>query len=138
MKKEKGMLLKLSKDPLKLFDDIWSGAQLPSAPAFKVDISEDEKGFHIDAELPGITKENIALNIEDDVLTIRAERKQETEETTKNYHRVERTSGSFSRSFNLGEMIDQENINADFNNGILHVILPKASPVKKTKEISIN
>ncbi len=132
------MLLKLSKDPLKLFDDIWSGAQMPSAPAFKVDISEDESAFYIDAELPGIMKENIALNIEDDVLTVNAERKQETEETKKNYHRVERSSGSFSRSFNLGEAIDQENINADFNQGILRVTLPKALPVRKKKEISIN
>ncbi len=135
---EVNMLLKLSKDPLKLFDDIWSGAQMPSAPAFKVDISEDEVAFYIDSELAGITKENITLNIEDDVLTISAERKQETEETRKNYHRVERSSGNFSRSFNLGEVIDQENINADFNNGILRVTLPKALPVRKKKEISIN
>ncbi len=132
------MLLKLSKDPLKLFDDIWSGAQMPSASAFKVDISEDEAAFHIDAELPGIEKENIGLNIEDDVLTIKAERKQESEEVKKNYHRVERAYGSFSRSFNLGEAINQENINADFNNGILHVTLPKAQTVSKKKDITIN
>ncbi len=137
-KKEKIMLVKLSKDPLKLFDDIWSGAQMPTTPAFKVDISEDEKAFHIDAELPGITKENIALNIEDDMLTIKAERKQETEETRKNYHRIERAYGSFSRSFNLGEIIDREHITADFDNGVLHVSLPKAVPVKKTKEIAIS
>ncbi len=132
------MLVQLSKDPLKLFDDIWSGAQHPSAPAFKVDISEDESGFHVDAELPGIAKENIALHIEDDVLTIKAERTLEAEESKKNYHRVERSSGSFSRSFNLGEMISQENISAEFTNGVLHVTLPKAAPVKKKKEISIS
>ena len=132
------MLLKLSKDPLKLFDDIWSGAHMPSIPAFKVDISEDEAAFYIDAELPGIMKEDVALTIEDDMLTINAERRPETEETKKNYHRVERSSGNFSRSFNLGEAIDQENINADFNNGILRVTLPKALPVRKKKEISIN
>ena len=131
------MLLKLSKDPLNLFDDIWSGAQMPSAPAFRVDISEDDKAFYIDAELPGLTKEQISLIIEDDMLTIKAERKQETDETKKDYHRVERMSGSFSRSFNLGEVIDQNTIQADFENGILRVILPKAAPVKKTKEILI-
>jgi HSP20 family protein len=132
------MLVQLSKDPLRLFDDIWSGSQQPSAPAFKVDISEDETGFHIDAELAGIAKENITLNIDDDVLTIKAERKLETEESKKNYHRIERSSGSFSRSFNLGEVIDQEGICADFKNGILHVTLPKATAVKKKKEISIS
>ncbi|ACD89842.1 heat shock protein Hsp20 [Chlorobium limicola DSM 245] len=133
------MLVKLAKDPMRLFDDIWSGTQMPStnAPAFKVDISEDETAFHIDAELPGLEKEQIALNIEDDVLTIKAERKQESEEKKKDYHRIERSYGSFSRSFNLGEMIDQDNIGADFENGVLHVTLPKAAPVKKTKEISI-
>jgi len=131
------MLLKLSKDPLNLFDDIWSGAQMPSAPAFRVDISEDDKAFYIDAELPGLTKEQISLIIEDDMLTIKAERKQETDETKKDYHRVERMSGSFSRSFNLGEVIDQNTIQADFENGILSIILPKAAPVKKTKEIVI-
>ncbi len=131
------MLVKLSKDPLKMFDDIWEGTQLPSAPAFKVDISEDENAFHIEAEMPGLKKEDIALGIEEDVLTIRGERKQKTEEQDKNYHRIERTYGSFSRSFNLGEMIDQENIDASFENGILHVHLPKAQQVRKNKEIEI-
>lgn len=132
------MLMKIAKDPMRLFDDIWSGAQMPAAPSFKVDISEDEHAFHLDAELPGLDKENIALNIEDDVLTIKAERSQNEEQKKKDYHRIERTYGSFSRSFNIGEMIDQENICATFDSGVLHVILPKMQPVKKTKEISIS
>jgi HSP20 family protein len=132
------MLVQLSKDPLRLFDDIRSSAKTPSMPAFNVDISEDETGFHIDAELPGIAKEEIALNVEDDVLTIKAERKQSAEENKKDYLRIERTYGSLLRKFNLGETIDQENINAGFDNGILHVTLPKAQMTKKTKEISIN
>jgi len=132
------MLVKLSKDPMRLFDDIWSGSQLPAAPAFKVDIAEDETAFHIEAELPGIVKEQIGLNIEDDVLTIKAERKQASEVSQKDYHRIERSYGTFSRSFNLGEIIDQDNIQADFDGGVLHVTLPKARPAGKTKEISIN
>ncbi len=132
------MLINLSKDSLKLFDDIYSCAKTASAPVFNVDISEDESGFHIDAELPGIEKKQIALNIEDDVLTIKAEREQKSKESKKNYHRVERAYGSLARSFNLGESIDQEKINADFTNGILHVTLPKAILKTRTKEISIN
>jgi HSP20 family protein len=132
------MLMKIAKDPMRLFDDIWSGTQMAAAPAFKVDISEDEHAFHLDAELPGISKEQIALNIEDNVLTIKAERVQLDEQKKKDYHRIERTYGGFSRSFNIGELIDQENIGASFDNGVLHVTLPKAQPVKKTKEISIN
>lgn len=132
------MLMKIAKDPMRLFDDIWSGAQMAAAPSFKVDISEDEHAFHLDAELPGVSKDNISLNIEDDVLTIKAERSQLDEEKKKDYHRIERTYGGFSRSFNIGELIDQENIGASFDNGVLHVSLPKAQPVRKTKEISIS
>ncbi|RXK85006.1 Hsp20/alpha crystallin family protein [Chlorobaculum sp. 24CR] len=132
------MLMKIAKDPMRLFDDIWSGNQMPAAPSFKVDISEDEHAYHLDAELPGIAKERIALNIEDDVLTIKAERTHEEEQKKKDYHRVERTYGSFSRSFNIGEIIDQENIGATYDNGVLHVTLPKTQPVRKTKEISIS
>lgn len=131
------MLVKLSKDPLKMFDDIWEGTQLPATSAFKVDISEDEDAFYIEAEMPGLKKEDISLGVEEDVLTIKGERKKETEEQGKNYHRVERNYGSFSRSFNLGELIDRENIEASFENGVLHVSLPKAQQVRKTKEITI-
>ncbi|MCG8375634.1 MAG: Hsp20/alpha crystallin family protein [Chlorobiales bacterium] len=131
------MLVKLSKDPLKMFDDIWDRTQTPSAPAFKVDISEDEGAFYLEAEMPGVNKEDIALGVEEDVLTIKGDRKQESEEQRKDYHRIERTYGSFSRSFNLGEMIDQEAIEATYDNGVLHVRLPKAQQVRKTKEIAI-
>lgn len=131
------MLLQLSKDPMKLFDDIIEGSQMPSLPSFKVDISEDESAFHLDAEMPGVSREDISVGIEDDVLTIKGERKKESEEQKKNYHRIERTYGCFSRSFNLGDMIDQEAIQASFEQGVLHLVLPKAQPVKKTKEIDI-
>jgi len=132
------MLVQLSKDPVKRFNDIYSGVKTSSTPAFNVDISEDATGFHIEAELPGIDKKQIALKVEDDILTIKAERKQETEENNKGYLRIERTYGSLQRQFNLGESIDQENINADYHNGILHVTLPKAQQTNKTKTISIN
>ncbi|RNA66514.1 Hsp20/alpha crystallin family protein [Prosthecochloris sp. ZM_2] len=132
------MLVKLSKDPLKLFDDIWEQSQLPSAPAFKVDITEDSEAFHIEAELPGLKKENITLGVEDDVLIIKAENQKEQEEHEKNYHRIERSYGSYSRSFNLGEMINQDQIGASYDNGILTVTLPKAQEVKKSKEIAIS
>ncbi|MEI7788035.1 MAG: Hsp20/alpha crystallin family protein [Chlorobiaceae bacterium] len=132
------MLVKLSQDPLRLFDNIRTSAKTPAMPAFNVDIFEDETGFHIDAELPGVAKEEIALNVEDDVLTIKAERKKSSEENKKDYLRIERTYGSLQRKFSLGETIDQDHINAGFDNGILHVTLPKAQMIKKTKEISIN
>lgn len=132
------MLITLAKDPMKLFDDILTGSKLPAAPDFRVDISEDETAFHIEAELPGVTKEQIGLHIENDVLTIKAERRQPEKESKKDYHQIERSYGIFSRRFNLGEIIDQDTINADFEGGMLHISLPKARPARKTREISIN
>lgn len=143
------MLVKFNRDPLarinRLFDDVmgsnWpTGGMLASpelAGAFRVDISEDEKAMYIEAELPGAKKEDIKLQVEDGVLTISAERKQETEEKKKNYHRVERIYGHFSRGFTLGENVDQEHIDAKYDNGVLHVTLPKTEPVKNTKQISV-
>lgn len=140
------MLVKFNRDPLarinRLFDDVmgtWpTGVASPElAGAFRVDISEDEKALYIEAEVPGAKKEDIKLQVDDGVLTISAERKQETEEKKKNYHRVERIYGHFSRSFSLGDNIDQEHIDAKYDNGVLHVTLPKTEPVKNTKEISV-
>jgi len=142
------MLVKLNRDPFakinRLFDDVMSNSYWPTgvvAPelngAFRVDISEDEKAIYIEAELPGAKKEDITLQVEDGVLTISAERKQETEEKKKNYHRVERVYGHFSRSFTLGDSVDQEHIDAKYENGVLHLALPKIEPVKNTKKIDV-
>ena len=79
-----------------------------SISSFRVDISEDEKNVFLEAELPGIKKEELKVNIEDNVLTIRAERKAETENKTTSYRRTERYFGAFSRSFTLGENISTE------------------------------
>lgn len=131
------MLVQLSKDPLKMFDDIWEGSETPSTPAFNVDISEDENAFHIEAEMPGVSKENISIGIEDDLLTIKGERKRNSEGQRINFHLTERTYGAFSRSFTLGELIDQDAIDASYEKGILHLTLQKAQPVSRKREIAI-
>jgi len=131
------MLVQLSKDPLKMFDDIREGSEMPSTPAFNVDISEDENAFHIEAEMPGVSKENISIGVEDDLLTIKGERKQKSEGQKINYHLTERAYGTFSRSFNLGELIDQDAIDASYENGILHLSLQKAQTVSRKREIVI-
>lgn len=147
-KGDKAMLVKFNRDPLarinRLFDDVmgtWPTGGMMASPelagAFRVDISEDEKAMHIEAELPGAKKEDIKLQVEDGILTISAERKQETEEKKKNYHRVERIYGHFSRSFTLGDNVDQEHIDAKYDNGVLHVTLPKTEQPKSTKQISV-
>ncbi len=90
-----------------------------------VDIVEDEKEFLIKAELPEVPKENVRVTVENGWLTLAGERKFEKEEAGKKYHRVERSYGSFRRSFNLPENADAQKVEAEYKDGILRVHLPK-------------
>lgn len=103
-----------------------------------VDIAEDEKEYIIKAEIPEMKKEDIKLNILDDVLTITGERKYEKEEKGKKYHRVERAYGSFMRSFTLPENSDGSKISAEYKDGMLKVHLPKCEKTKsKAVEVKV-
>jgi HSP20 family protein len=103
----------------------------------RVDISEDERNVYIQAELPGVAKEDVKVTIsEDRVLTIRGEKKQERKVEERNFLRVERTFGSFSRSFMLPENVKAEEIDAKFDNGVLTITIPKAEP-SKPKEVEV-
>jgi HSP20 family protein len=103
-----------------------------------VDITEDEKEYLIKAEIPEMKKEDIKLNVHDDVLMITGERKYEKEEKDKKYHRVERAYGSFMRSFTLPEDADGSKVNAEYKDGLLKVHLPKAEKAKpKAIEVKI-
>lgn len=103
-----------------------------------VDISEDDKEYVIKAEIPEMKKEDIKLNVNDDVLTITGERKYEKEEKGTKYHRVERAYGSFMRSFTLPEDADGSKVNAEYKDGLLKVHLPKSEKVKpKAIEVKI-
>ena len=101
-----------------------------------VDISETEESFEISASLPGMTKEDINVDLDNGRLTISGERKFETEDTGKNYHRVESGFGKFSRSFQLPDTIDQESIEAKYENGVLNITVNK-SEEKVKKQIKI-
>lgn len=131
------------RDPLKMFEDVFNDKVSPFfssmvAPSFKVDISEDDTAIFIEADMPGVKKEDIKVSMEDDVLTISAERNQQEEEKKKGYHRIERTWGSLSRSFTVGENVDPENIEAAYDNGVLKIKVPKkAAEPKKGKEITV-
>jgi HSP20 family protein len=103
-----------------------------------VDISEDEKEYVIKAEVPEMKKEEIKINVQDDVLSISGERKYEKEEKGKKYHRVERAYGSFMRSFTLPEDADGSKVNAEYKDGVLKVHLPKSEKAKpKAIEVKI-
>ncbi len=95
-----------------------------------VDITEDEKEYLVKAEIPDMKKEEIKLNVHDDVLTISGERKYEKEEKGKKYHRIERAYGSFVRSFTLPEDADGTKISAEYKDGVLKVHLPKSEKAK--------
>jgi HSP20 family protein len=103
-----------------------------------VDIEESEKEYVIKAELPEIKKEDVKVTVENDVLTITGERKFEKEEKGKKYHRVERSYGSFARSFALPEDADGTKVSAEYKDGVLRIHLPKSEKAKpKTIEVKI-
>lgn len=103
-----------------------------------VDIIEDEKEYVVKAEIPEMKKEDIKLNVHDDLLTITGERKYEKEEKGNKYHRVERAYGSFTRSFMLPEDADGSKVSAEYKDGLLKVHIPKSEKVRsKTTEVKI-
>ena len=102
----------------------------------KIDISEDEKNIYLEAEIPGIKKEEINISLEDNIITIKGEKKFSSEKKEKNLIRNERIYGSFSRSFTLHEELNPDAANAEFENGILKIVLEKAAQ-KTVKERQI-
>lgn len=97
-----------------------------------VDIQETDNDFLVKADLPGLKKEEIKLQVADGVLAIEGERRQEKEEKGKRFHKVEREYGRFVRRFALPIEIDGEKVRAEFKDGVLNVVLPKAPAAKPT------
>lgn len=102
-----------------------------------VDVSEDRDNVIIKAEMPGMKKEDVKISIQDNVLTLKGEKKQEKEEKDKSYHRVERSYGSFCRSFQLPTSVKTDKIKANYKEGVLNITVPKTEEVKP-KEIPIS
>ncbi len=110
----------------RLFDDVVGSASTRWTPA--VDVRETEKSLAIDVELPGIKPENVEVDVENGVLSITGEKRSErTNEEKGRYHMVERSYGSFFRSFQLPAGVDESQINASFHDGVLTVDIPKAA-----------
>lgn len=103
----------------------------------RVDIAETDNDFIIKAEIPEVDKKDVKVCVEDGILTISGERKQEKEEKGKTFHRVERQYGSFSRSFTLPGTVLAENVKASFKEGMLTVNLKKM-PETKPKAIDVH
>ena len=114
------------------FEPLWSREGEPSVPA--VDLSEDDKGYTVTAELPGIEEKDIDVTVSAGMLTIKGEKKQEKEEKNKNYYLSERSYGSFQRVFAMPEGVDQAKIAANFAKGVLTVTLPKSVQAQNTQK----
>jgi HSP20 family protein len=135
-------LVNLQDEMNRLFDDFFTrplvrpewteGVWSPS-----VDVSETKDNVIIKAEIPGMTKDDVKVCVQDNVITLKGERKQEKEEKDANYHRIERSYGSFCRSFTLPTSVKADKIKATYKEGVLNITLPKTEEVKP-KEIPIN
>lgn len=124
-----------------VFDDFFNDSFMPAyfnnVNPMKADIKETDKEYIIDAELPGIKKEDIKLELRDDTLTIAVEHDEQVNEEKENYIRRERRFGSFARSFYM-ENVNNEGVTAKYNDGILTVTIPKAEQGKeKNRRINI-
>ncbi|UCF72634.1 MAG: Hsp20/alpha crystallin family protein [Deltaproteobacteria bacterium] len=127
---------------LDLFDRFFNDLSLPSffgeekllVPAF--DISETEKEYVITGEIPGMDVKDLDVTLLDGVLTVKGEKNQKKEDKDENYHRVERSYGSFQRNFRIPEKVETDKLDATYKDGILKLTLPKAE-VNEVKKIEV-
>jgi len=134
-------LLDIRGEMSRVFDDFF--VRRPSLRVLRnvgwspnIDIADTDEEITLKAELPGMTKEDVDVSITDNILTLRGEKKQEQETKKENYHRIERSYGSFQRIFTLPKSIQSDKIKANFKDGILNINIPKAEEVKP-KQIAI-
>ena len=132
-------LSRLQRDIDGIFDEFFrGGTAMPSVRSFektavmapRMDIAETEKGYHLSLELPGVAEKDIDVSLNDGVLTVRGEKKAEEKKEGKNWHRVERSYGSFQRSITLPKGIDEEAVSAKFKHGILEIDVAKSEKKK--------
>jgi len=132
-------LLNLQGQVNRLFQDFGRGSdELLTSGTFvpPVDIYEDEHSISLSLEVPGIQEKDIDVRLENNTLTVRGERNFEKEEKEENFHRIERRYGSFSRSFTLPNTVDNEKVEASYENGVLKIKLAKRAEAKP-KQIKI-
>ena len=128
----------------KVFDNFFQGFDMepsgktPGVFQPKVNVTDGEKEITVSVEVPGMDEKDIELSLTKDALTIKGEKKEEKEEKGKNFHRMERSYGSFSRTLPLPVEINTDKAEADYKKGVLTIVLPKTEKaVKETKKIPI-
>jgi HSP20 family protein len=130
--------LSLHQEIDRLFDDFTRGFPslgngMSSMMLPTMDVAETDKEIEITAELPGLEEKDVQINIADNVLTVRGEKKAEKEQKDKNYRLVERSYGSFERSLELPEGVNADAIQASIDKGVLKVTVPKPAPAQSKK-----
>lgn len=117
-----------------MFNQVWRGFEQPGLPAAdlvafapQVDVSETDDEIRITADLPGMSEDDVHIEVTGDLLTLRGEKREEKEEKKRDYHLVERSSGSFRRSFQLPAGADVEKATAEFKKGVMTVSVPKTA-----------
>jgi HSP20 family protein len=128
----------------RLFDRFTAGFGIMPFPSFRseavfsvptpaVDITEDDAAFKLTAELPGMTEKDINVSLSGNTLSIKGEKRQETEKTGEGYHLSERTYGEFQRAFTLPSGVDAEKVAAEFSQGVLTITVPKVAQAMPKK-----
>ena len=134
-------------DPLREFTNMQKMFEAFNAPvasesslgAFtpKVNTREGEFAYHIDVDLPGVKKDDIKIDVHDNILTIHGERNYKEETKKEDYYKVETSFGKFQRQFTLPDNVDVENISASSNDGVLEVVVPKLEKAVEKKTIEV-
>lgn len=135
-------ILNMQRGINKMFDSFFRGSAqddgdlFPSVWTPAVDVAEHDNEYIVKVELPGVARDDVKITMQENILTIRGEKKQEKETKDSDFHRVERSYGSFQRSFTLPTHVKNDRIEASFKDGILTVNLPKAEEAKP-KQIEV-
>lgn len=140
-------VVSLRREMDRLFEDFVRGFDIERFPSMglasgrfnpKVDVAEDEREMEVTAELPGLTDDDIEVTLTENALTLKGEKKEEREEKDKNYHRIERSSGSFHRVIPLSAEVNRDKVTASFKKGVLRITLPKTKAAReKRKKIEV-
>ena len=129
-----GELYSLQREFNRLFGTVFDSQTGAATPARRwvpaIDVVEEDERYALRADLPGLTEDDVRIEVEDGVLTISGERRSSSEERKEGYYRLERSSGSFSRSVRLPQGVAAEAIEASFANGVLEVSIPKPEQAK--------
>jgi len=133
-------VLGIQKEINRMFDSFFRGPEDDGLQTTSwnplVDVTENDHAYLLNVELPGVSRNDVKIVVQDNQLTIRGEKKQEKESKNSNYHRVERSYGSFQRTFTLPSTVKAEKIEANYNDGVLSITVPKAEEAR-AKEIEV-